>query len=76
MRPERFGATTCARACSDLRRAPAPAHYSFCYHYCIGGQLARFIRIHQKLGDGTAPGLLAGFALSSSVVWQAVDALM
>ncbi len=49
---------------------------SFLFHYAVGGQMARFVRLQTKLQHGSAPSFLAGFVLSSTVLWQALDALM
>ena len=64
-----------------LPAAPA-ARRSFIFHYAVGAQLARHVRLHAKLpqpqaGASSSPAyFLAGVLLSSTVLWQALDALM
>jgi hypothetical protein len=42
----------------------------------VGGQFAHHVRLNNRLGGGSAAGFLASFLLSSTVCWQALDALM
>ena len=80
--------TSCVAAAgpsaSPLMRAPPAPHLpptscirSFIFHYAVGAQLARYVRLHTKLQPQASPAFfLAGVLLSSTVVWQATDALM
>lgn len=55
---------------------PALPPPSFLYHYTLGAQLARFVRLSSKLGAPTTPAsFIASFVLSSTVLWQSLDAL-
>jgi len=43
----------------------------------VGGQLGRFVRLQQKLNvQPGAAAFLVVYVLSSTVLWQALDALM
>ena len=49
---------------------------SFLFSYAIGGQMARFLRLNQRLHHANAATFLAGFILSSTVLWQSLDVLL
>ncbi|PSC75092.1 hypothetical protein C2E20_2069 [Micractinium conductrix] len=49
----------------------------FAFHYIVGAQFARYVRINRKFEEPSSPAVfLAGFVLSSTVLWQWMDALM
>lgn len=57
--------------------APSPAlPRSFLFHYAIGGQLARFVRLSNKLAPTSPAAFLGSFVLSSTVLWQCLDAML
>lgn len=45
------------------------------FHYTLGAQLARFVRLNAKLAATAPASFIASFVLSSTVLWQALDAL-
>ncbi len=46
------------------------------FHYGMGGQFASHVRISNRVGPSSTFAFLASFLLSSTVLWQGVDALM
>lgn len=55
---------------------PLRTRSSFVWNYGIGAQLARYVRLSDKLQSTSPASFVGGFVLSSTVMWQSVDALM
>lgn len=53
-----------------------PLGRSFTFTYAVGSQLARYVRLTAKLQTYTPVSFVAGFILSSTVLWQAIDSLL
>lgn len=77
--PPKLSRAPSHRLSASMPNVPTPhptAPCSFLFHYAIGAQLARFVRLSNKLAPASPAAFLGSFVLSSTVLWQCLDAML